>query len=118
MPTHHDDIELVIGDEWVINGLLLDNKGQPLDLTSGAVNLGWTLLGPDGNQVPGLSDAATLEPQSGGIVLITVPDSLTKTLLPARYLDAIRVWAGDFPATQWIGIILADADPFHPTVDT
>jgi hypothetical protein len=115
MPTHHDDIELVIGDEWLIVGTLLDENGQPLDLTAG-VTLGWALLGPDGNRVPGLTEGATLDKQLGGVVRITVPDSFTRTLTPARYMDAIRVWVGDVPVTQWTGIILADADPFHSEI--
>jgi hypothetical protein len=114
--THHDDVEFMVGDQWQIVGKLLDENGQPLDLSTG-VQLGWTLIGPDGFQVSGLADAATLEPQDDGTVIITVPDSLTRTLHPARYLDAIRVWVGTAPATEWIGIILAAADPFHAIGD-
>lgn len=115
MLTHHDNIELVCGDDWVIVGKLLGEDGEPLDLTAN-VQLGWTLLGPDGNQLVGLADVATLEVQAGGIVVITVPDSFTKTLRPARYMDAIRVTLGDASVTQWSGIISADADPFHPVL--
>ena len=114
MPTHHDDLELVLGDEWLIVGKLLDEEGKPLDLSSG-VELGWTLVNSDGH-LPGLDLAATIEPQDGGIVRIVVPDTYTRLLAPGRYLDAIRVWIGDEPATQWTGIIIADADPFYPTV--
>jgi hypothetical protein len=117
MPTHHDDLELVIGDEWAILGKLLDENGAPLDLTP-QVRLGWTLIGSDGNSIPGLLEVATLEPQSGGMVLITVSDSFTRTLTPARYYDAIRVWVDDAPVTEWTGTILATADPFHPMVET
>ena len=31
-------------------------------------------------------------------------------------MDAIRTWVGGEPSTQWTGIILADADLFHPTL--
>jgi hypothetical protein len=113
MPTHHDDIELVIGDEWVIVGKLLDENGAPLDLLTPNIAIGWTLVGPDGNQLPGLAPEATLDKQSGGIVVIHVSETFTRTLTPARYMDAIRVWVSDLPVTQWTGIILADADPFY-----
>jgi hypothetical protein len=114
--THHDDLELMIGDEWVINGHLLDENGQPLDLMAAGVTMGWSLVGPDGNMVPGIAEAATLEAQPGGDVLIAVSSTFTRTLNPARYLDAIRVLIDGAPSTEWTGIILGAADPFHPTV--
>ena len=113
--THHDDISLMIGDEWLIVGKLLDEDGAPLDLLAGGTNLGWTLVGGDGDQVEGVVDAATLEPQEGGIVNIRVSDSFTRTLEPGRYFNSIRVWVGGEPATHWVGIILTEADPFHVT---
>jgi hypothetical protein len=116
MPTHHDDLELVVGDEWLILGKLLDENGNPLDLTAD-VECSWTLVSPDGH-LPGLDQAATLETQDGGVVRIVVPDIFTRTLAPGRYLDAIRVWIGDEPATQWTGIIIAAADPFFRTAET
>ena len=115
MATHHDDIELTIGDTWTIVGLLLDEEGQPMDLTAG-VTFGWALINWDG--VPVVGPVATIEPQDDGIVHITVPDSFTRTLEPARYLDAIRVWVDDVPMTQWIGNINANADPFFSEVAT
>jgi hypothetical protein len=115
--THHDDITLMIGDEWLIVGKLLDEDGAPLDLLAGGTMLGWTLLGGDGNELPGVAEAATLEAQDGGVVHIVVSDSFTRTLTPARYYNSIRVWVGGEPATHWVGIILAEADPFHPTIE-
>jgi hypothetical protein len=114
--THHDDLEMMIGDEWVINGHLLDENGQPIDVMAPGITMGWSLVGPDGNMVPGVTDAASLEPLAGGDVLISVPDSFTRTLNPARYLNAIRVYVNGAASTEWTGIILAAADPFHPTV--
>jgi hypothetical protein len=111
--THHDDLEMMIGDEWVINGHLLDENGDSIDVQAAGVTLGWTLCGPDGKQVEGLTDVATLEPMPGGDVLISVPDTFTRTLSPARYLNAIRVWIDGGASTEWTGVILATANPFH-----
>ena len=113
--THHDDISLTIGDEWLIVGKMLDENGEPLDLND-SVELGWTLLGPDGIQVSGLLDGVTVEKKADGIVHIIISDTVTRRLQPARYMDAIRAWTGGEPATQWTGLILAEADPFYPTV--
>jgi hypothetical protein len=111
----HDDIELTIGDKWEIIGLLLQEDGKPLPLTPD-VQLGWTLLDPDGVEVPGLAIDATLdrlEPVTAGQVLIGVNDGLTRMLRPGRYTNAIRVWVEDAPSTLWRGMILAAADPFY-----
>ena len=115
--THHDDITLMIGDEWLIIGKLLDEEGVPIDLLDAGTSFGWTLVGSDGDQLPGIVEAATLEPQSGGVVRIVVSDSFTRTLEPGRYMNAVRVWTDGEPATHWMGIILAEADPFHVTLE-
>jgi hypothetical protein len=41
-PTHHDPIEVVAGDDWLIAGTLLDLDGDPLDLTDAVIE--WALL--------------------------------------------------------------------------
>ena len=115
--THHAPISLMIGDEWLIVGTLLDEDGAPLDLQAAGTSFGWTLLGDDGNQVPGVEDAATLETEAGGVIRIVVSDSFTRKLTPARYMNSIRVWVGGEPATHWIGLIEAEADPFHTTIE-
>ena len=114
MLVHHDDIELVAGDAWAIDGQLLDEDGTPLNLTSG-VDLGWTLRGPDGRTVAGLiANGATLDkinPTGGGVV-VNVPGTLTRDLPPGRYTDTIRVWTGGNPAQMWQGHILVACDQF------
>ena len=113
--THHEDITLMIGDEWLITGTLLDEDGAPIDLLGADTTLGWTLVGDDGDQVEGVADAATLDRQEGGVVRIVVSDSFTRTLDPGRYMNSIRAWVDGEPATHWVGIIIAEADPFHVT---
>lgn len=110
----HEDIELVIGDEWLITGTLLDENNQPLDLVQ-TVPVVWTLLDPDGMPIPGLDDVIVErpEPTSSGKLTITLPDTLTQTLNPGRYTDAVRAWIDGSPAQMWRGCILAAADPFN-----
>jgi hypothetical protein len=111
----HEDIELVIGDEWQISGTLLGTDDQPLDLVTDNSPLDWILLGPDGARVPGL-EAVIIDrilPASTGRLMITLPAALTRTFDPGRYTDAVRASAGGAPAQMWRGIILAAADPFY-----
>jgi hypothetical protein len=109
----HENIELVIGDEWLIAGTLLDENDQPLDLAS--VTIHWVLLGPDGSSVPGTEGAVVtpLDPTTSGRLSIMVPEALTRTLNPGRYTDAVRAWVTGSAAQMWRGCILAAADPFH-----
>jgi hypothetical protein len=111
--THHEDITMMIGDEWLIIGTLLDEDGLPIDLLASGTTAGWTLLGGDGDQLPGIAEAATLDRQADGVVRVVVSDSFTRTLDPGRYMNSIRVWIDGEPATYWAGHIIAEADPFH-----
>jgi hypothetical protein len=114
MPTHHDDIALVAGDDWFIAGTLVDENGVPLDL-SAAETVQWVLLGPDG--LPALPpDATTVEiadPATGGLVNVTVPSSFTKNLYPGNYVDALRVVMTETSRSMvWQGIVGVWANPF------
>lgn len=46
MPTHHDPIELVAGDDWEIPGALLDDNGNPLDLSD--AEFAWVVVDTGG----------------------------------------------------------------------
>jgi hypothetical protein len=111
--THHDDLQVVAGDDWVIDGTLINEDGSATDL-SNAQAVYWTLLGPDG--YPILSgDQATVDivdPPNTGTVRISVGKSVTSGLDPGRYTDAIRVVGATLTATFWIGQILVDANPW------
>jgi hypothetical protein len=111
--THHVDLEVVAGDDWVIDGTLLNADGSTTDLsTANAVY--WTLLGPDGYPILSTNQAtvAIVDPPSSGTVRISVSSSVTSGLDPGRYTDAIRVVGASLTAMFWIGQILVDADPW------
>jgi hypothetical protein len=116
--THHDDVTLYAGDDWTINGTLMDKDGNALDLSGEAElkpELRWVLLDPDGR--PALaSDAATItivEPPSAGKVVIAVPDTATAGLAPGPYVDALRVHdSASQRSTLWSGRVLVSADLF------
>ena|SRR5215831_19462277 len=107
--THHDDIELAAGDDWAIPGTLLDENGQPLDLTN--ATLAWTLLGPDG--CPALTAGQytiSVVPQQTGNIKISVNRIVTGLLPPGRYTDAMYATIGGTTTTMWVGNILVSVN--------
>jgi hypothetical protein len=111
--THHDDVELVAGDDWTIDGVLLDTNGSSLDL-SGAF-FEWTLIDPTGMSVAYLLGDTTIsiiEPSTNGQVQILVPKQVTISLLAGRFHDALRVTSSATTTTFWVGTILVDCNPF------
>jgi hypothetical protein len=114
MPTHHDDLELVAGDDWTIPGMLTEPDGTPLDLSQ-CSDIQWIMLGPDGNPClpPGSATVQIASPPTLGKVLVTVPNLVTKTLPAGRYVDAMRViMATSTRATVWTGAIAVDSNAF------
>jgi hypothetical protein len=110
--THHDDQEFVAGDDWTIDGLLLDVNGSPLDITN--ANFEWTLIDPTGETVDDLVGSASIQivqPGVNGQVRIKVPAQFTTSLLAGRFHDALRVTLG-YISTFWVGTILVDCNPF------
>ena len=112
MPTQHNDIELVAGDDWVIPATLLDANGNPLNLTSASFT--WTLVDPTGETASDLVGASsiTVLNAANGTLQIEVPREFTEPLLPGRYHDGLRVVMSNFQSTYWFGTILVDGDPF------
>jgi hypothetical protein len=114
MPTHHDDLELVAGDDWTIPGTLTEPDGTALDLTT-VKDIQWIMLGPDGNPClpPGSATVQVVSPPTLGQVLVTVPNVITRTLPAGRYVDAMRVvMSTSARATVWTGAIAVDANSF------
>jgi hypothetical protein len=109
--SHHDDLEFVAGDDWTIDGLLLDVDGSSLDVTNASFQ--WTLIDPTGMSVADLGNGSAIIVVSAinGQVQVVVPAALTETLLAGRYHDALRVTI-DSTSTFWLGTILVDGDPF------
>lgn len=108
---HHDDVELMAGDDWVISGRLLDRDGSPFNLDNALLN--WTLINPDGWAVTLTQDVTlNVTNSANGLISIVLPSSFTRTIAPGRYTDALRVVVGGFTETFWTGYIQVDADPF------
>lgn len=107
---HHDDIELVAGDDWTIPFALLDANGNAIDLT-GATMI-WYLIGPDGLWIADLDQSSVnvSNPATGGAGTIKLPRQYT-SLESGRYHDQMRVILANNETSVWTGLILVDADP-------
>lgn len=109
--THHDDLEVTAGDDWVIDAFLTDADGAKVDLTS-AEGLIWYLIGPDGQWIAGIAQAVvtTVQPATDGHVRLVLPRAST-AVQPGRYHDALRTIFGGNATMTWTGTILVAADP-------
>jgi hypothetical protein len=116
--VHHNDLERFAGDDWSIVCGLLDDDSSPLDLT-GADNIQWMLLGPDGlPAIPQLSATIVVaDDPTTGMVTVKLPHVVTVDLGPGRYLDALRVILTGLRQTTVYGTILVNANRFA-AVDT
>lgn len=112
--THHSDLELVSGDDWVIPFTCLNADGSAFDLTG--TTMQWALVDDNGVQVAAVNSAAVVAataPTNLGNGTITVPHTATD-ILAGRYTDMLRVvnGSGDIQ-TEWTGVIDVDASAFE-----
>jgi hypothetical protein len=105
--AHHDNIELVAGDSWLIPGVLTDHNGDALDLTTATFE--WELIDSGGYPVA-ISADVTVTDAPRGAVSIALEANDTAGLEPGFYMDALRV---EFPnsgrSTVWRGQIAVAA---------
>lgn len=108
----HDDIALTAGDDWLIEGTLKDEDGQPLDVAGAAFT--WRLLDANGNPAAVNATITTIEPAADGKITINVPYAQTAGLMPGPYIDMLRadlVVGGR--VTLSTGRLLVSADLFE-----
>jgi len=112
MPTSdQDDTNFVAGDDWRIDGTLLDRDGNPLDLTNASI--AWTLLDPSGAPVKAKAIITVLDPPTAGMVNIELTAATTGGLLPGRYTEALRITrAGTTSTFQGLSILVVARNPF------
>lgn len=90
MPTTgHRDRTFVAGDDWDINGTLLDQDGNPLDLTNAFI--AWALLDSSGIVVETNAIITAVNPPSAGMISIKLGAATTAAIAPGRYTDALRI---------------------------
>jgi len=108
MTTTHIPFSYPVGDTWVINAMLNDSAGNPLDLTT-AISIDWTLTDSNNNVAIDLNLSSGITLGSGaGSCIITIPATVTQGLAAGNYVDkVVVVMPGDFVSTQFAGPIEA-----------
>lgn len=112
MTTSHTVFELIGGDDWEISAELLDENGNPYNLTAAQVK--WTLVNNAGQQILDDVDVsiATVDAVAG-TCLIRVAAARTTSIGGGRYSDALRIVTGGVTSTLCIGPIQVVIDPWR-----
>jgi hypothetical protein len=112
MPTtDDDDAHFVAGDDWHIDGTLLDRDGNPFDLTNASI--AWTLLDPSGAPVKANATITVLDPPTAGRINIKLTGATTAALSPGRYTETLRITrAGTTSTLQSLSILVVARNPF------
>ena len=105
--TTHPPFTYFIGDTWVINAILNDADGNPLNLNQANVSVVWTLSTLSGAVALSLSLGFGIVAGSApGSCTITAPATQTRALVAGNYSDAIVVTMPDGTvSTQVVGSI-------------
>jgi hypothetical protein len=111
MTTYHPPIEFFAGDDWEIQATLLDENGEPYDL-SGSPVIKWRLM--DFHYVAIIGDEAiiTLLDAPNGLVSVKIAAAVTTILNTGLYSDALRLVMGGESGTLLGGPIAVVADPW------
>jgi hypothetical protein len=112
MTTTHAPIGWTAGDDWQINATLLDENGDPFDL-SGAHEIKWALMNINLQRVLDEDDVSvSITDALAGECSILIPAAKTSPLAGGHYTDAIRIVIGGITSTLSYGQITVVVDPW------
>jgi hypothetical protein len=114
--TQHPTVELIAGDDWEIAITMLDDAGNPFDLTGATIS--WTLIDDGGQQfiAPDEVTVSVATDPTTGVATVTVPGTVTTRLKTFLYHDATRIVVAGVTTTILVGDIKVTSDPFVPPV--
>lgn len=110
--TEHDIIDWVAGDDWEVQATLIDESGQPYDLSGSEIK--YALLDAAYRRV--LDNAhvdITVLNAAAGKCSIIVPSDVSKTVAGGKYNDVIRIVSGGITSTLAFGPVWVSTDPFR-----
>jgi hypothetical protein len=112
MTTQHTVIDFYAGDDWEIRATLLDENGNPYNL-SPLPQLEWALLDHNYQRVINGTDISiSITDAAAGKCAIFVPSESTTTVLTGVYTDTLRITIGGITSTLWIGSVHVTTDAF------
>jgi len=111
MSTHALE-NMFAGDDWVIKATLLDESGNPYDL-SGSPTIQWTLMDAQGERVIESNEVTyTITNSAQGKCTVVVPHTVTTRLAGDMYTDVLRLTISNVVSTLSVGQILVYTDPW------
>jgi hypothetical protein len=112
MTTEHIVFNWVAGDDWRIDVTLLDQDGNPFNLT-GTEEILWTLMDQSYRRILDVGDfGISITNGPTGQCSILIPATKTSPLPAGRYTDVIRIITGGITSTLSFGSIFVQADPW------
>jgi len=113
--TNHPLLSFTAGDTWEITTTLLDENGNPYDLTIGPT-IDWTLLDSKYAEVITSGVIITTPDPTMGVCKVTVPMGITAPIVAGLYSDALRLTMGGTAGTLLTGAICVDKNPWPPAI--
>lgn len=111
MTTKHPLIEFVAGDDWEIVATLLDENGNPYDLTQ-SPTIEWCLLDEKQRRVIDDEAIITITDAENGKCSVLIPHSVTTTIGGGLYTDALRLTIAGSVGTLLVGMVNVIGDPW------
>jgi hypothetical protein len=112
MTTQHALIDFYAGDDWEIQATLLDENGDPYNL-SPLPTIEWALVDRNYNRVINGTDISiSVVDAAAGKCAILVPAMTTTVLAAGTYTDTLRITIGGIVSTLSAGSIHVIADAF------
>jgi hypothetical protein len=108
MTDVHESHTFFIGDDWEIEGELVDADDAPYDLTN--VTLEWR-LDKGANTTIAFGTVTVVKVDAlNGLIQLVVPRALTAAITKGKYKDRLRIHdlILDQVITMWIGEIVVD----------
>jgi hypothetical protein len=112
MTLRHNPVEFIAGDTWEIQATLLEENGDPLNLTDPSA-IDWTLLDRRQQRVINGEAIIVITDGPAGKCSITIPASISSGIAPGSYTDALRVTIAMTVGTLFYGTIQVRGDPWR-----